>query len=173
MAVCDECGSRQVRAAVVEGVRVLRCGLCDHLQGADADVALAELRLEARERGFAPEVYPLVRALEAIPTFHVQAASAGREEITEYPFVFLRLDPGGLKDLERLLTSLEMANRATRRRWVVECSLQRGVLFILRPRFWKAVQAITAQDIEEAHDDLALLATALARDVNLGWWAQL
>ena len=47
--------------------------------------------------------------------------------------------PRASSDLERLLTSLEMANHATKRRWVVECALQRGLLFILRPRFWKPV----------------------------------
>jgi hypothetical protein len=173
MTLCEECGSRQVRPATVEGVRLLRCDLCGDLRGKDEDVALAALRAEARERGFAPEVYPLVRALESVPTFRIDAASAGREETAEYPFVFLRLEPQGLRDLERLLTSLEMANRTTRRRWVVECSLQRGLLFILRPRFWKAVQAITAQDVREARADLAPLADALARDVTLSWWREL
>jgi hypothetical protein len=153
-------------------VRVLRCGLCGNLQGDDAEVLRAEERLEARERGFQPEVYPLVRALESVPTFRVHAASAGREEIAEYPFVFLRLDPKGLKDLEHLLTSLEMANRHTKRRWVVECSLQRGLLFTLRPRFWKPVQAITAQDIREARADLAPLAESIGRDVRLAWWKE-
>jgi hypothetical protein len=170
--LCEECGNRQVAPATIEGVAVLSCRLCGHLQGDEAKVALAELRLEARERGYDVDVYPLVKALESVPTFTVSAASGGREEITEYPFVFLRLAPEGLHDLERLLTSLEMANRATRRRWVVECSLQRGLLFILRPRFWKAVQAITAQDIAESRADLGVLAEAIARDVNLSWWRE-
>jgi hypothetical protein len=168
--ICEECGNRQVSQATVEGVVVLSCGLCGHLQGDDERVALAELRLEARERGYHPDVYPLVKALEEVPTFKVSAASAGREEIAEYPFVFLRLEPKGLKDLERLLMSLEMANRITKRRWVVECSLQRGLLFILRPRFWKPVQSITEQDIQESRADLSVLASAIGRDVHLAWW---
>jgi hypothetical protein len=170
MAECEECGSHQVASVVLEGSRVERCALCDHLQGDATTIARLERRREATERGFHATVYPLVRALEGVPTFTVSAASAGRPETTEYPFVFLRLAPEGLRDLERLLTSLEMANRSTKRRWVVECSLQRGLLFILRPRFWKPVLEINERDILEARDDLELLADVLARDVKLGWW---
>jgi hypothetical protein len=77
---------------------------------------------------------------------------------------------GGLSDVENLLTSLEMANRSTKRRWVVELSLQRGLLFILRPRFWKAILDISPEDIREAHADLSLLARTIGRDVQLSWW---
>ncbi len=172
MAECEECGSRQVEAAVVEGVEVEVCGLCDHVQGEARNVALVAERREAAERGFHRTIYPLVKSLEQVRTFTVDGASAGRPETGEYPFVFLRLAPDGLKDLERLLTSLEMANHHTQRRWVVECSLQRGLLFILRPRFWKPVLAIDAQDIREARADLPLLARTIARDLGLTWWGQ-
>jgi len=154
----------------IEGVDLLECELCGALQGDDAAVALAEERREARERGYDPAVFPLVRALETVPTFHVGGVEAGRPERSEYPFVFLRIDEGGLVHLERLLTSLEMANRETKRRWVVEATLQRGLLFVLRPRFWKLVSQITAEDIEEARADLAVLGRVLARDVRLPWW---
>jgi hypothetical protein len=170
MATCEECGSRQVQGATVEGVTLLRCALCAHLQGDDAAVQRAEMRLEARERGFAAAIYPLVQALEAVATFRVASASAGDPDSGEFPYVFLRLEPTGLRDLERLLTSIEMANRGTKRRWVVECALQRGLLFILRPRFWKPVQDIGASDIREARSDLAVLAAVLRRDVRLEWW---
>jgi len=168
--VCEECGSRQVEPALVEGVEVESCHLCGHIQGDGDAVHLARERLEARERGVDPVVYPLVTALERVPTFRVVGSSAGRADRSEYPFVFLRVREGGLEDLERLLTSLEMANRATKRRWVVELSLQRGLLFILRPRFWKPVLEITATDVEEARCDLPVLAAAIRRDVALGWW---
>ncbi len=170
MAICEECGSHQVRESVVDDVDVSVCQLCGHLMGDPEAVAVLEEREEARERGFQPAVYPLVRALETVPTFKVSAASAGRPERAEYPFVFLRVKEGGLQDIERLLTCLEMANRSTQRRWVVECSLQRGLLFILRPRFWKAILDITAQDIHEARADLPLLAKTIERDVRLSWW---
>lgn len=172
MAECVECGSRQVRPAVVDGLEVERCELCDHIQGDEEQVARLTARREAEERGMHPVVYPFVKALEAVPTFRVTAASAGRPERNEFPFVFLRLAPDGLRDLERLLTSLEMANQATKRRWVVECTLQRGLLFIVRPRFWKPVLEINERDIQEARGDLTLLAEILARDVRLSWWTE-
>ena len=105
-----------------------------------------------------------------MPTFKVAGAAAGDEVRHEYPFVFLRLEAGGLAHMERLLTSLEMANRETKRRWVVETTLQRGLLFVLRPRFWKRVSEITAEDIRDARLDLAVLARTLARDTALPWW---
>lgn len=168
--VCDACGARRVVPRVVEGVELHQCELCDHLHGDDAAIERAELRLEARERGLDPDVYPLVRALERVPTFVVAGAEAGDPDLHEYPFVFLRLKEGGLAHMERLLTSLEMANRETRRRWVVETTLQRGLLFVLRPRFWKRVAEITADDIRDARADLEVLGRVLARDVALPWW---
>ena len=167
---CEACGARRVEDREVEGVRVGECDLCGALHGEDAAVALVEERREARERGLDPRVYPLVKALEQGPTFSVSAADPGRPERSEYPYVFLRLEREGLPHLERLLTSLEMANRETKRRWVVEAALQRGLLFILRPRFWKRVSEITSTDIDEAQSDLAVLARVLARDVRLSWW---
>jgi hypothetical protein len=170
VAVCEECGSHRVDLRSVEGVDVEECALCGHLQGDDARVARVEGRREARGRGFAPEVYPLVQALEQVPTFRVDAASAGDEGRRDYPFVFLRLEPTGLKDLERLLTAIDMANHATKRRWVVECALQRGLLFILRPRFWKPVAEISAADIRESRSDLDVLAATLRQNVAAPWW---
>jgi len=172
MARCEECGSHQVLARRLEGVDIEECGLCGHLMGEDARVAVVEERRAARERGLDPEIYPLVKALECVPTFRVESASAGEAGRGDYPFVFLRLDPEGLLDLERLLTTLEMANHATKRRWVVECALQRGLLFILRPRFWKPVTAITADDVRESRGDLAVLAEALQKNVNAPWWRE-
>jgi len=159
-----------VRETEVEGLVVELCGLCGHIQGDESLVDRARERREAAERGIDPVIYPLVRALDQVPTFRVEGSSPGRPERSEYPFVFLRVSQAGLRDIERLLTSLEMANRSTRRRWVIECTLQRGLLFILRPRFWKPILDISAQDIAEARADLQLLAQVLARDVKLGWW---
>ena len=170
--VCESCGNRRVVPRRVEGVAVRECELCGALAGDDDGVAAAETRREGRERGFDPRVYPLVRALERVPSFEVASADAGHPELGEYPYVFLRLREGGLAHLERLLTSLEMVNRRTRRRWVVEAALQHGLLFILRPRFWKAIAEITSTDIEEAQADLAVLAAVLARDVDLPWWTK-
>jgi hypothetical protein len=168
---CEVCGSSNMEPVEHDGQQLWQCGLCDHVHG-DAEVLDEQAtRDEAEERGFHPLVFPLVQALESIPTFSVAGASAGRLDASEYPFVFLRLAPGGLKHMEHLLTSLEMANQGTKRRWVVETALQRGLLFILRPRFWKAIQEINRRDIEESREDLRLLAKTIQRDAALGWWA--
>ena len=167
---CDTCGNRRLTPKTVEGIDLFECALCGALQGDDDAVTIAEERLEGRERGFDPTIYPLVKALETVPTFTVSAADPGRADRTEYPYVFIRLAADGLVHLERLLTSLEMANRATKRRWVVETTLQRGLLFVLRPRFWKRVGEITSEDIREARLDLDVLARTLARDIALPWW---
>ena len=170
---CDTCGNRRLTPKTVEGIDLFECALCGALQGDDDAVTIAEERLEGRERGFDPTIYPLVKALETVPTFTVSAADPGRADRTEYPYVFIRLAADGLVHLERLLTSLEMANRETRRRWVVEAALQRGLLFILRPGFWKPVSAITKADITDSQRDLEVLGRVLRRDVNLPWWQAL
>ncbi|MDA1195408.1 MAG: hypothetical protein O2894_09520 [Planctomycetota bacterium] len=154
----------------VHGMDLYRCGLCDHLHGSAEQLAEIDLHDEAEVRGIHPDVYPLVRALEAVPTFQVVATSVGDVETSEFPFVFLRVEEGGLRHIERLLTSLEMANRSTKRRWVVECTLQRGLVFVLRPRFWKPILEIDGTDIREARADFHTLADILTRDVQLGWW---
>ena len=74
VARCDECGSTQVAEAEVEGATVELCALCGHVQGDEEQVALVRDRREAEERGFDPAVYPLVRALEQVPTFRVIVA---------------------------------------------------------------------------------------------------
>lgn len=172
MSDCESCGGTRFSPRHVDGVDLLECDLCGTLQGDTKVIERLTREGEALERGYQPLVYPLVQALEAVPAFRVEAASAGRLDGTEYPYVFLRLAPDGLRDLERLLTSLEMANRHTKRRWVVETALQRGLLFIVRPRFWKSIQAIDRSDIEEARADLAHLAEAIGRDSQLGWWRE-
>ena len=80
-AACDSCGAHRVVSRVIEGVPLGECALCGALHGGDEMVALAELRREGRERGFDPRIYPLVRALERVPTFSVSAADARRPEL--------------------------------------------------------------------------------------------
>ena len=105
MRPCDECGSRQVAPRRLEGVDVEECGLCGHLMGDDRAIAVVEERRAAREGGLAPEVYPLVLALERVPTFHVENATAGEEGRGDYPYVFLRLDPAGTAHVTDVIAS--------------------------------------------------------------------
>ena len=169
---CEMCGSHQLEETVVEDRQVMRCQLCGHLQGDDELATEIEKRDRADARGIDSRIYGLVESLELVPTFRVEKASAGDLDTLEYPVVFLRLIPGGLVDLEKFLTCLDMVNRETQRRWVVECALEAGVglVHLLRPRFWKSVQEINETDITEARADLPILAHAVERDVSLGWW---
>ncbi|MHC4449797.1 MAG: hypothetical protein ACYS0E_06600, partial [Planctomycetota bacterium] len=77
---------------------------------------------------------------------------------------------GGLRDVEKLLRSVEMANRETHFRWLVELTLQQSIVFVLRPRFFKPPLEITADEIRKAREDLGRLARCLRRDVSLSWW---
>lgn len=169
---CEVCGSTHLEERTIEDRTVLVCELCGHIQGDEELQERVEMQERAEARDMDPRVYPLVEALETVPTFRVEKASAGRIDTLEYPVVFIRILPGGLPDLEKLLTSLDMTNRETKRRWVMECVLEAGVglVHLMRPRFWKAVQEINAVDITESREDLPILASAIERDVSLGWW---
>ena len=72
--------------------------------------------------------------------------------------------------VERLLKSIELANRETHTRWLIELALQQSVVFILRPRFYKPPQDITPAEVEASRSDLGILARCLRRDVGLSWW---
>ena len=160
--------------STVEGVDVEECGLCGHLMGDDRAVAVVEERRAARERGLDPDVYPLVLALERVPTFHVETPPRAKRAAATTPTCSCASTPRGSPDLERLLTTLEMANHVTKRRWVVECALQRGLVFILRPRFSAEARgrAITPDDMRESRGDLGVLAEVFAKNVSASWWRE-
>jgi len=167
---CDVCGSRNVRRRTIEGFLLEECGLCGNLQGDDEAVARIEELRAGRERGLEDDVTPLVAALEGAEVFKVVQASAGEPRRNESPYVFFTLTKNDTTYIEKLLRSLELANRETRLRWLVELSLQHGVVYILRPRFWKSPSDLAPEDIEAARKDLAILARRLRRDVSLSWW---
>lgn len=167
---CDICGSHNVARRTVEGSLLEECGLCGHLQGDDAAVeVISELRA-GRERGLDDAVIPLVAALEGAGVFEIVQATAGDPQRNESPHVFFMLLKNDMTYIERLLRSLEMANRSTRLRWLVELSLQHGIVYILRPRFWKSPGDVRPEDLEVARKDLSVLAKRLRRDLSLSWW---
>ena len=53
---------------------------------------------------------------------------------------------------------------------LVELTLQHAVVFVLRPRFFKAPHEVTSQEIDRTREDLRTLARRLRRDVGLSWW---
>ncbi|MHC4957123.1 MAG: hypothetical protein ACYTGN_02025 [Planctomycetota bacterium] len=161
---CDVCGSRNVARREIDGYFLEECGLCGNLQGDDRAVALIEELREGRARGLDDEVIPLVSVLEKTGAFHVLQATATP------PQVLLELKELDARPIERLLRSIEMANRKTKRRWLIELSLQHGVVYILRPRFWQPPQEISPADLKEAGADFAILARHLRRDLGLSLW---
>jgi hypothetical protein len=169
---CEVCGSRNVTRRTIEGHLLEECNLCGNLQGDDVAAGLVEELRRGRERGLDEEVIPLVSILESSGVFEVTHSSAGRSGGGESPHVLFRLTKNDTVWLERLLRSLEMVNRRTRFRWLVELTLQHHLLYILRPRFWKPPPEITPEEITLARADLPLIAAALRRDLSLSWWKE-
>jgi len=167
---CDSCGSFNVSRREIEGHLLFECNLCGELSGDDDAVELIdELRL-GRARGLDDEVVPLVSVLESTGAFRLVHASIGWKEKGEAPSVIFATTHSKLRAVERLLRSIELANRETRMRWMIELALQQTVVFILRPRFYKPPHEITSGEIEDARRDLGTLGKCLRRDVSLSWW---
>ena len=167
---CDACGSHRVSRREIEGQLLFECDLCGELSGDDAAVERIDDLRAGRARGLDDEVIPLVTVLEGIGAVRIVQASAGWKEKGEAPSVIFSTTRDDLRVIERLLKSIELANRETSVRWLIELALQQSVVFILRPRFFKPSQEITAAEIDSARRDLSTLARCLRRDVGLSWW---
>jgi hypothetical protein len=169
---CEACGSRNVARRRIEGRLLEVCELCGNLQGDDEAVEHVEEIRRCRARGFDDYVLPLVAALERTGVIEVTHASGGNLDTGESPHVFFRLTRGETIHLERLLRSIELSNRETKLRWLIELSLQHSLVYILRPRFWKRPHEITKEEILLARNDLPLLARNLRRDAELSWFRE-
>ncbi|MBN2490954.1 MAG: hypothetical protein JXQ29_08900 [Planctomycetes bacterium] len=158
----------------VRGARVFECQFCGALEGDVAAVREVHQERDAARRGMDPLVYPLVEALERMPHLRVREASAGASEECIPPYVQFHVEErnGALRHIERLLQSLEMSHRRTRRIWALEAHYTHSELrFALRPRFMKPVGDLDPDEIRDAQLDLRLLAERLERDMGLSWWA--
>ena len=167
---CDSCGSYNVSRRDIEGHLLFECNLCGELSGDDAAIAIIEELRLGRARGLDDEIVPLVSVLEGTGAFRLVRASIGWKEKGEALSVLFSTTHHKLRAVERLLRSIELANRETKLRWMVELALQQTVVFILRPRFFKPPQDITGEEIEDARHDLGTLGRCLRRDVSLSWW---
>lgn len=167
---CEACGSRNVARRTIEGHLLEECNLCGNVQGDDEAAALVEELRKGRERGLDDPVIPIVSILESSGAFEMVQASGGDPGGRESPYLLFRLTRHDPVWIERLLRSLELVNRRTRYRWMVELSLQHSVLYMLRPRFWKPPPEVTPEEIESARADLAMISAALRRDLSLSWW---
>ena len=167
---CDACGCRDVRRDVVEGFLVDECRLCGHLQGNDEAVARIESIREGRELGYDDAIYPVVKALRRVPGLRVETSSGGRPGEGQPPYLMFRLETPSLRWLEPIAQSIEIANRRTRCRWVLEVSVQRTLSFLLKPRFFRPPGEVDAAMIAAAVEDLAEIARGLRRDQELSWF---
>jgi len=169
---CEVCGSRNTTRTEVEGYLLYECNLCGNLQGDDEAAERIEELRRGRDRGLDDEVIALVSVLESAGVFRVTQCSAGAPERREWPYLFFTLLRSDTSWIEKLLRSIELANRETTKRWLIELSLQHGIVYILRPRFWKNPSDITPEEIRVARADLSVLAERLRRDLALSWWRE-
>lgn len=171
MDACLECGNHDLRVRLLDGAPVHVCGLCGAEFGdrtANATLADAE---EAREHGFDPRIWPLVRVLSRLPGLTVREASPGDRELKALPFVELGVrSEDALLQLENLAKSLQIGARQTHCHWIVEVEYRRHLAFVLKPRHGGG--GVPAAMLADALGDLERLRRHLERDVGLSWWQQ-
>ena len=167
--VCPECGNHGMDARVVAEATVHECTLCGARIGDPAALAALDDLEQARARGIAVGVWPLVRALERLAGVCVRAARAPDGEARTLPFVELGATSGeALRELENLCKSLQLAASALRLHWVVELEYQRHLAFVLKPRHGGGPVALAT--VHDAAHDAEVLAQRLDRDRRLAWW---
>jgi len=158
----------------VRGELIHECQFCCALEGGAAAVNEVYVEREAVRRGMDPSVFALVQVMEKIRGLKVREAGAGSGPDRIPPYIHFHVEekPGILREIERILQSLEMSHRLTHRVWAIEAHHRNGELrFALRPRFMKPVQDLDPEEIREAQEDLRLLAERLDRDMALSWWS--
>jgi hypothetical protein len=170
---CDECGTRNLAPVVLEGLRVLECGLCGALAGDDHAVSrLLHIR-EARESGIHPDVYPLIRVLGKILHFTVVSSHGGDAEARVWPFVQMGIEhPDAIGGLENLAKSLAMSARGHDIHWVIEVEYRHRLVFTLKPRFHRDPDRIGPDLVRAARADMERIRRNLERDMRLGWWRE-
>src|SRR5688500_9600765 len=141
MSRCDECGGSSWVPLRAESAGVLECALCGALAGDDAAVTDVLLAREAREKGFDPQVYPLVRTLARIPRVRVVRATAGDPDRGTWPVLFLAVEEKGLRALEKIAKSLALHSRELRLHWRLEVEFQERLLFLLELRVFRSPAA--------------------------------
>lgn len=170
MQTCDECGSGELRAVRLEGVRVEECNLCGNIAGDDAAVQHVLTVREAREQGVDPEIFPLVRLLERIPGLHVMRSDGGDPQARVWPHVLMGLGGAALPGLESLAKSLALSNAGSDLHWVLELEYQKSLAVTLKPRFHRGLEQIGSEEVRHAQEDLRRVRANLERDMYLSWW---
>lgn len=167
--ICPECGNRDMSVRVADGVPIHECGLCGAHFGERRVVERIDDAEEARQRGVAVEVWPLVRALDRLQGLVVRDACAGDAVQMTLPFVELAVtSPAALLQLENLAKSLLLGAGALKRHWILEVEYHRHLSFVLKPRHGGGY--VTPEQVRDARADLDRLRRHLERDVKLQWW---
>ena len=167
--ICPECGNSDMSVRVADGVPIHECGLCGAHFGERRVVESLDDAEEARQRGVAVEVWPLVRALDRVKGLAVRDACAGDIAQKTLPFVALAIaGPSALVQLENLAKSLLLGAGALKRHWIVEVEYHRHLSFVLKPRHGGGL--VTQEQVRDARADLDRLRRHLERDVKLQWW---
>ncbi len=158
-----------MRVRVADGSPVHECGLCGARFGARIVVDRLDDAEEAKGRGVAPEVWPLVRALDRLQGLVVRDACAGDAEQKTLPYVELGATSAvALIQIENLAKSLLLGAGGLRRHWILEVEYHRHLSFVLKPRHGGGM--VTQEQVRDARIDLEVLRRHLERDVKLQWW---
>jgi hypothetical protein len=166
---CPECGNHDMKVRVVDGAPVHECCLCFARFGERLAVEALHDAEEARLRGVASGIWPLVRALERLPGLCVRTSGTCDLAARTLPFVELGvISSESLVQLENLAKSLLLSAGATRLHWVIEVVYQHHLAFVLKPRH--AGGAVPAEEVRDAGIDVDVLRRAIERDSKLSWW---
>ena len=162
MDTCPECGNHDLEFRVEDGITIRECGLCGERIGERRAVAAASDREEAAARGFAAEVWPLVRVLRQMPGLTVVAADAGSVSDDRLPRVTLApTSADALVQIENLALSLQLGEGQLLCPWLLVVEYQRHLAFVLQPQ---------GGALTDARLDLGTLRSHLERGMRLSWW---
>lgn len=166
---CPECGNHGLTVRLVDRAAVHECSLCGARFGDRAAIAMLSDREQAAARGVDAEVWPLVRALTALPGLVVRRSGGTSGSPPTLPFVELAIgDAQALVQVENLAKSLRLAAGGLHLHWQLVVEFQQNLVFVLKPRHPGG--PVTTAEAADARLDLGVLATQLARDVRLSWW---
>ena len=160
--ICENCGSSDIKATVIEGYKVDECEVCQQLHGDPESIeSILEIR-EAKELGIAPQIYPLHKILQKVAGFCNEYSCSGFAQEKVPPYISFRVVDNGYKNLEKLAAEMVTINKATNVHWILEASYQRRLVFILKPNFHHDPYHISPEQISLAQKDLAVIHEHLA-----------
>ena len=95
--ICENCGSSDIKASVIEGYKVDECQVCGQLHGDPESIrVILEIR-EAKEMGIDPQIYPLHKTLQRVTSFRVEYSCAGFPQEKVPPYISFQVVDSGYK----------------------------------------------------------------------------